>query len=131
MKFFQEMIENCKTIFTKKYFCFEGRAARKEFWMWVLALIIINFILGLIPGLGFILSLLLSLAVLLPSLGVTARRLHDTGKSGWLQLLGLIPLIGGLIVLILCIPEGSKESNAYGEPVAAAPAAPADSEENK
>ena len=131
MKFFQELIGNCKTIITKKYFCFEGRAARKEFWMWVLALIIINFILGLIPGLGFILSLLLSLAVLLPSLGVTARRLHDTGKSGWLQLLGLIPMIGGLIVLILCIPEGSKESNAYGEPVAAAPAAPAASEENK
>lgn len=134
MKFFQEMIENCKTIFTKKYFCFAGRADRKEFWMWVLALIIINFILFIlrlfIPALAF-LSLLFSLAVLLPSLGVTARRLHDTGKSGWLQLLGLIPMIGGLIVLILCIPEGSKESNAYGEPVAAAPAAPAASEENK
>ena len=127
--FFKDLIANAKMIVTQKYFCFEGRAGRKEFWMWILAAFIVNFILGLIPGkVGMIISAIFSLAILLPSLGVTARRLHDTGKSGWLQLLGLIPLIGGLIVLILCIPEGSKESNAYGEPVAAAPGA---SEENK
>ena len=127
--FFQDLIANTKMIVTQKYFCFEGRAGRKEFWMWILAAFIVNFILGLIPGkVGMIISAIFSLAILLPSLGVTARRLHDTGKSGWMQLLGLIPFVGALIVLILCIPEGSKESNAYGAPVAA-PAAPAEPEQ--
>ena len=129
--FFQDLIANTKMIVTQKYFCFEGRAGRKEFWMWFLAVCIVNFILGLIPGkVGMILTAIFSLAVLLPYLGVTARRLHDTGKSGWMMLLALIPFVGALIVLILCIPEGSKESNAYGAPVAAAaPAAPAEPEQ--
>ena len=128
--FFQDLIANTKMIVTQKYFCFEGRAARKEFWMWVLAVFAVNFILNLIPKVGCWLSLIFILAVLLPTLGVTARRFHDLGKSGWMQLLGLIPVVGGLIVLILCIPEGSKESNAYGAPVAAAaPAAPAEPEQ--
>ena len=128
--FFQDLIANTKMIVTQKYFCFEGRAGRKEFWMWVLAAFIVSFVLGVIPKVGNILSGLFSLAILLPSLGVTARRLHDLGKSGWMQLLGLIPVVGGLIVLILCIPEGDKESNAYGAPAAdAAPAAPAEPEQ--
>ena len=128
--FFQDLIANAKMIVTQKYFCFEGRAGRKEFWMWVLAAFIVSFVLGVIPKVGNILSGLFSLAILLPSLGVTARRLHDLGKSGWMQLLGLIPVVGGLIVLILCIPEGDKESNAYGAPAAdAAPAAPAEPEQ--
>ena len=123
--FFQDLIANAKMIATQKYFCFEGRAGRKEFWMWILAVIVVNAILGMIPYVR-ILGGLFCLAILLPTLGVTARRLHDLGKSGWMQLLGLIPVVGGLIVLILCIPEGSKESNAYGAPVAetAAPAEP-------
>ena len=122
--FFKDLVNNFTTIITKKYFCFEGRAGRKEFWMWVLAVFIINFVLNLIPKAGPILSAVFGLAVLLPALSVTARRLHDTGKSGWMQLLALIPVVGGLIVLILCIPEGSKEANAYGAPCSAAPAAP-------
>jgi len=125
--FFQDLIENTKTIITKKYFCFEGRAGRKEFWMWILVIFALNFIFNLIPKIGCILSLVLILGTLLPCLGVTARRLHDLGKSGWLQLLGLIPFVGGLIVLILCIPEGSKEANAYGAPVAA----PAENQQNQ
>ena len=126
--FFQDLIANAKMIMTEKYFCFEGRAGRKEFWMWVLAVFIVNFILGFIPGkAGMIICAIFSLAILLPSLGATARRLHDVGKSGWMQLLGLIPIVGALIVLILCIPEGSKESNAYGAPAAAA--APAEPEQ--
>lgn len=129
--FFQDLIANTKMIVTQKYFCFEGRAGRKEFWMWVLAVVIVNAILSVIPKVGSILSALFFLAILLPYLGVTARRLHDLGKSGWLQLLCLIPVVGGLIVLILCIPEGDKESNAYGAPAAApaAPAAPAEPEQ--
>ena len=119
--FFQQLIENFKTIITKKYFCFNGRASRQEFWMWVLATFVIAFVLGLIPKAGGILAGLWNLAVLLPYLGVTARRLHDTGKSAWLILLGLIPFIGHLIVLLLCIPEGTNGDNQYGPLPAAKP----------
>ena len=113
---FQFIIQNFVNIVTKKYFCFEGRANRKTFWLFVLVSAIGSVILGAIPGVGKILSGVWSLALLCPSLGVTARRLHDIGKSGWMQLLALIPVIGGLIVLILCIPAGSQEANQYGEP---------------
>ena len=119
------IIENFKTILTKKYFCFEGRAGRAEFWYWFLACVIINIVLGI--GDKFIgkpiLAGLFSLATLLPYLGVAARRLHDTGKSGWLLLLGLIPFVGFIIVLLLCIPEGQKADNQYGPQTGAAPAA--------
>ena len=119
--FFQQLIENFKTNITKKYFCFNGRASRQEFWMWVLATFVIAFVLGLIPKAGGILAGLWNLAMLLPYLGVTARRLHDTGKSAWLILLGLIPFIGALIVLLLCIPEGTNGDNQYGSLPAAKP----------
>ena len=115
---FKAVIENARTIVTQKYYCFDGRAGRQEFWYWVLACFVVSFVLGIIPFVGKYLASLFSLAVLLPSLGITARRLHDLGKSGWLLLLNLIVPIGLFIVLILCIPEGSKEANKYGDPVA-------------
>ena len=121
------IIENFKTILTKKYFCFEGRADRAEFWYWFLACVIINVVLGIVDKfIGKpILFGLFSLAVLLPYLGVMARRLHDTGKSGWMILLGLIPVIGGLIVLLLCVPESQKGDTQYGpQPGGSQPAAP-------
>ncbi|MBE6370227.1 MAG: DUF805 domain-containing protein [Lentisphaerae bacterium] len=112
---FKAVIQNFVDVVTKKYFCFTGRTNRKDFWMFVLVSFVVSAVLGVIPGVGKILSAVWSLALLCPSLGITARRLHDTGKSGWMQLLLLIPVIGGLIVLLLCIPEGSKEANQYGE----------------
>lgn len=111
-------INNFKDIVTKKYFCFCGRANRFEFWGFFLVNFVISFVLGLFGQVGMILQAIYGLAVLLPGLGVTARRLHDTGKSGWMQLLAFIPIVGIIIVLILCIPEGSKESNQYGDPIA-------------
>ena len=116
------IINNFIDIVTKKYFCFEGRAGRAEFWQFFLVNFIVGIILSVIqqmaPKVGGILFLIYWLALLCPTLGCTARRFHDIGKSGWMQLLGLIPFVGGLIVLIMCIPEGDKEANAYGEPVA-------------
>lgn len=109
------LVTNFVNMFTKKFFCFNGRAGRKEFWMFFLAVFIVNTILGFIPKVGPILQAVFSLVNLFPFLGVTARRLHDQGKSGWLQLLYLVPFIGGLIVLILCIPAGNPEANQYGE----------------
>ena len=114
------LVNNYKDIITKKSFCFEGRAGRKEFWMFFLANAIINMILGFFPGkVGMILQLVYALAVLLPFLGVGARRMHDLGKSGWMQLLGLIPFVGGIILIIIFAKEGQKEANKFGEPVAA------------
>ena len=111
---FAEVIKNFTDTVTKKYFCFDGRADRKEFWLYILVYVIASIILNIIPGVGRILSGIWSLALLCPSLGITCRRLHDTGKSGWLQLLALIPFVGYLIVLLLCIPAGSSEENQYG-----------------
>ena len=55
--------------------------------------------------------------MLLPSLGVTARRLHDRNKSGWMILISLIPFIGSLILLIMCLPEGDKSDNKFGSSI--------------
>ncbi len=103
----------------KNYVVFSGRARRKEYWMFILInAIIAIIIMGIgqqIGTYGFILSLIYSLAILLPSLAVSVRRLHDIGKSGWMILITLIPIIGGIWFLILTIKEGEKGANQYGE----------------
>ncbi|MDC0761036.1 MULTISPECIES: DUF805 domain-containing protein [Brevibacillus] len=100
----------------KKYVAFEGRARRQEYWMFTLFNIIVSMVIALVDyliGTGSILGMIYSLAVLLPSLSVTARRLHDTGKSGWWILLSFIPLIGAIVLLIfLC--KDSEGDNKYG-----------------
>ncbi|WP_108946049.1 DUF805 domain-containing protein [Shewanella halifaxensis] len=95
----------------KKYAEFSGRARRQEFWMFMLFCFGIQFVLTLL-GLETI-SLLVSLALIVPNLSVGARRLHDTGRSGWWQLLLLIPLIG-FIVLIVFWAQDSHSANNYG-----------------
>jgi uncharacterized membrane protein YhaH (DUF805 family) len=106
----------------KKYVVFSGRARRKEFWMFVLFNVIISIILGFIDRLigtdygrgNGVLGTIYSLAVLLPSLGVTWRRLHDTNRSGWWILIGLIPIIGWIVLLVFYIQEGNAGDNQYG-----------------
>lgn len=107
------IINNFISIVTHKYFCFDGRTSRSEFWLYFLVYFIGLCILGLIPKIGNILCWIWQLVLLCPTLGCTARRLHDTGKSGWWQLLILIPVIGHIIVLLMCVPEGDKEPNGY------------------
>lgn len=103
---FKSVMEHVKAVITTKYYCFDGRTASGDFWRYILPVIV----LCCIPLIGQ----LIALATILPTAGITCRRLHDVGKSGWLQLLALIPVIGVLIVLFLCIPAGSGESNQYG-----------------
>ena len=108
----------------KKYAVFSGRAHRTEFWMFALFNFIISFVLGLIQGvigIGSALSGIYTLAILVPSIAVSARRLHDTGRSGWWQLIGLIPFIG-FIVLIVFFVQDSKADNQFGANPKAAPA---------
>jgi len=99
----------------KKYADFDGRARRKEYWMFILfylifyvAFIVADVVLG-----TMFLSSIFGLAMLVPSLSIGARRLHDTSRSGWWQLISLIPLIGG-IILIVFLAQDSHDANDFG-----------------
>ena len=105
--------ESIKTCFSK-YADFSGRATRSEFWWWALFVLLVSAAVGIISE---VLSGVFSLAVLLPYLAVGTRRLHDTDRSGWLQLIGLIPLIGWIVLIVWFAQEG-KEPNRYSSPPA-------------
>ena len=100
----------------RKYVVFEGRARRMEFWMFNLfSFIIVCVLSGIEVALGiFGLSALYSLAVLLPSLGVAVRRLHDTDRSGWWIFICLVPVIGIIILLIFYFMDGTAGDNRFG-----------------
>lgn len=105
----------------RKYVVFDGRAHRTEFWMFTLISVVISIVLALIDVAigtygagGGVLQGIYGLAVLLPSLAVGARRLHDIGRSGWWLLLGLIPLVGIIILIVWWAQEGDAGSNQYG-----------------
>ena len=102
-----------------KYVDFNGRAGRPEFWWFALFTLLVGVAFSLV-GLDMI-GALVNLALMLPSLAVGTRRLHDMGKSGWFQLLWLVPFIGWAI-LIYWLVQPSTVANEYGE----GPAAPAD-----
>jgi uncharacterized membrane protein YhaH (DUF805 family) len=110
-----------KTCFNK-YGDFNGRAARPEFWWFMLALTVVHIILSaILPLVGGVFAL----AVLVPSFSAGARRLHDTGKTGWLQLLWLIPFLGWAIMIYLLAQPGEPAANRWGNPPDDAPMAPA------
>jgi uncharacterized membrane protein YhaH (DUF805 family) len=101
----------------KKYAVFSGRARRKEYWLFVLFNLIITFVLGFVEGLAGgpgVVGMLYSLAVFIPGIAVSVRRLHDTGRSGWWLLIGLIPLIGAIVLLVFVIQDGKPGQNQYG-----------------
>lgn len=100
----------------KKYAVFGGRARRTEYWMFTLFNVVISVVLFLIGrAIDFtLLQSLYALAVLLPSLGVAVRRLHDTGRSGWWVLIGLVPFLGAIVLLVFFCIEGQSADNEYG-----------------
>ena len=100
----------------KKYAVFSGRARRKEYWMFVLFTVIIYAVLlgiGLAIKAPFI-AIVFYVAILLPSLAVGVRRLHDTGRSGWWLLIALVPLVGCIVLIVFLATEGEQRQNAYG-----------------
>lgn len=109
----------------KQYAVFSGRACRTEYWMFVLCNVIVMLLLGmvdkLIGGDKELISSIYSLAVLLPSLAVAARRLHDTDRSAWWLLLGLIPIIGTLVLIYFMVCNGQQGPNRFGDDPKAAP----------
>ncbi|OEE57745.1 hypothetical protein A1OO_17365 [Enterovibrio norvegicus FF-33] len=99
----------------KNFAVFSGRARRKEYWMFILFYLIFSIVLTIVDqilGSAF-LSLIFSLALLIPSISLTARRLHDTGRSGWWQLIALIPLVGAIVMIVFLVQD-SKEDNEHG-----------------
>jgi uncharacterized membrane protein YhaH (DUF805 family) len=114
-------------ILTNKYSDFNGRARRKEYWMWTLYYTIIllfamvldnalglNFeLMGQDLGYGWI-YLIAGISHLIPGLAIVVRRLHDVGKTGWFYLIILIPLIGFIWILVLLCTDGVKEDNKWG-----------------
>lgn len=109
----------------RRYADFSGRSRRKEFWMFQLgifllyiAVVVLGAILGAISEtLSAIVMGIFALAMLgliIPSLAVAVRRMHDQDKSGWMLLLGLIPLIGSIILLVFYCTDGTPGPNQYG-----------------
>lgn len=107
----------------KKYAVFNGRARRQEYWMFFLFNLIISMVLAYVdsktgsfnPEVGIgTLGTIYGLAILLPAIGVSIRRLHDTDRSGWWLLIGLIPLIGAIVLIIFFVLDSTAGSNEYG-----------------
>lgn len=101
----------------KNFGNFDGRARRKEYWMFVLFNFLVSLAISLlefaIPSMVY-LRLIYGLAVLIPGLSLSVRRLHDIGKSGWYNLIVFIPLIGAIWLLILMCTDSDPGSNQYG-----------------
>lgn len=107
----------------RKYAVFTGRARRAEYWWFILFNMIVAFILGFIDGLtgmfnpdvGLgLLTGIYMLAVIIPSIAVAIRRLHDTGRSGWWFLIVLVPFVGGLVLLVFMLLPSEAGENKWG-----------------
>ena len=116
------------TVFRTKYATFSGRASRSEYWWGYLGLAVTSTVLqilwmvgtialldfGQIAALPSLIALVGTIGLLIPSITVTVRRLHDTGKSGWMALLIFVPCIGIILWLVWMIEDGQAHENTYG-----------------
>jgi uncharacterized membrane protein YhaH (DUF805 family) len=115
----------------RKYAQFDGRARRKEYWMFTLVNLLVSFAIALVGAMigGMIArgsdnpsivmmfvapAWLYCLVMIIPSLSVAVRRLHDTGRSGWWILIGLVPFVGGIILLVFYCLDSQPGPNEYG-----------------
>lgn len=107
-------------VLTHHYVDFKGRATRKQFWLWILfctiAIWVINFsAMALLPeAAASAVATLVNLAILLPSLSMAARRLHDSNKSAWWLLLNLLPILGGLVLFVFYLLPSTEGENRFG-----------------
>jgi uncharacterized membrane protein YhaH (DUF805 family) len=108
-----------------KYATFSGRARRSEYWYWVLFVFLVTLLAVVLDSVlkitivegspyGWI-SVVVSLALLIPGIAVTVRRLHDTDRSGWWYLLSFLCGVGAIIVLVFCLIDGTPGPNKYGD----------------
>lgn len=115
------MVEATKEFFTK-YATFKGRTTRKNFWFAVLGIFIISFLLGIVCGIlqgitgsesiTSIVTLIWELALIVPSIAIGVRRLHDINKSGWWYFISFVPFVGSIILLVFyCLPAVNEGNN--------------------
>jgi uncharacterized membrane protein YhaH (DUF805 family) len=99
-----------------QYTGFSGRARRSEFWWYSLFTFVVYLVVALVDAAlhTTVLGLVVGLGLLLPSLAVTVRRLHDTGRSGWWLLIGLIPLVGAIVLLVFECTDSEPGPNRFG-----------------
>ncbi|MEN2475613.1 DUF805 domain-containing protein [Burkholderia stabilis] len=107
-----------------QYAKFEGRARRAEYWYFALLsgiLSVVGQVIGAVGRDAGLITLLLlgviflvSLALIIPGIAVSVRRLHDTGRSGWFLLLGFIPIVGGILLLVWMCSRGTEGPNRFG-----------------
>jgi uncharacterized membrane protein YhaH (DUF805 family) len=104
----------------RNYGNFSGRARRTEYWMFAFVNLVVSLVLYVLTfathsGFFLVLVFLYALAVVLPSMAVLARRLHDIGMSGWWILIGLVPFIGGIVLFVFTLLPGNQGPNQYGD----------------
>ncbi len=109
------MAEAVRSVLSQ-YATFSGRARRSEYWWFVLASVIASVVASIVDtALGVsIVSLILTLSLLIPSLALGVRRLHDIGKSGWWILIGLIPLVGAIVLIVFFCTDSERGPNRWG-----------------
>ena len=121
-----DIIGNYKNVLTNKYAMFQGRANRSEFWLFALVNVAISIVYQILVSVlagstaaTLIVSIIfgvIALAILVPGLALSVRRMHDIGKGGGWIFINLVPFIGGIWFLVLCIKEGEPAANRFGEP---------------
>ena len=113
---FSEAVKSGFDHYTK----FDGRASRPAFWWWFLFGIIVSIVANILDVIAgtTIIGVLIGLGLLLPNLSVSIRRLHDTDRSGWWILIGLIPVIGWIVLIVFYVQEGTAGDNSHGPPMA-------------
>ncbi|WP_410814586.1 DUF805 domain-containing protein [Micromonospora sp. 067-2] len=108
-----------------QYVGFRGRARRSEYWWFALFTVILSIVTGILdsalgtkigsePSSTGVIGLIVSLALLLPTLAVSVRRLHDTDRSGWWLFIALVPLVGAIVLIVFFVKEGTRGSNRHG-----------------
>jgi len=115
-----------------KYVGFSGRARRSEYWYFALFSFLVSLATSVIDAVigtdydgatsGGLINTVAGLALFLPGLAVAVRRLHDTDRSGWWLLIGLVPIVGGIVLLVFMVLEGTRGPNSHGADPKAVPA---------
>lgn len=116
-------MESVQTCLKESYFGFEGRASRSEYWWFTLFVVLLGIVTSIIDGiLGTVtangvglISSIASLALIIPSIAVAVRRLHDTDRSGWFYLLNFIPIIGWIVLIVFFVQQGTNGRNRFGD----------------
>ena len=105
-----------------QYSDFSGRATRTQFWMFQLCYVAVYFVAAIVDSLIYpgenlgIVTVIFWLATVVPAISITCRRLHDTGRSGWWQTIGAVPLVGWIVLLVFLV-QGSSEKGSYTEDI--------------